>query len=62
MGLKIQDGPKYTKWPQNVPKFSVPKIYLNCDFWYANIPSGNPGCMPASANLALNLARSKSWK
>jgi hypothetical protein len=36
---------KYTKWPLNIPTFAFPrfsKIYPNWDFWYENIPSGNP--------------------
>jgi hypothetical protein len=36
---------KCTKWPIILPKFSTPrpsKIDQNCDFWYENIPSGNP--------------------
>jgi hypothetical protein len=37
---------KYTKWPYNIPTFSIlrpSKIYPNRDFWFENIPSGNPG-------------------
>jgi hypothetical protein len=36
---------KYSKWPYNIPIFSIPrppKIYRNWDFWYENKPSGNP--------------------
>jgi hypothetical protein len=49
---------KYTKWSQNIPngskmdqlaiKFTnichckTLKIYPNWDFWFENIPSGNP--------------------
>jgi hypothetical protein len=36
---------KYTQWTYNIPTCSIPrpsKIYPNWDFWYANIPSGNP--------------------
>jgi hypothetical protein len=36
---------KYTKWPLNIPTFSIPrplKIYPNWDFWYEKMPSGNP--------------------
>jgi hypothetical protein len=36
---------KYTKWPYNVPTPSMArpsKIYPNSDFWFENIPSGNP--------------------
>jgi hypothetical protein len=32
-----------------IPTFVIPrpsKIYPNCDFWYENIPSGNPGSNP----------------
>jgi hypothetical protein len=35
----------YFKWPHNVPTFSIPrpsKIDPNWDFWYENMPSGNP--------------------
>jgi hypothetical protein len=37
---------KYSKWSKNIPTFSIPKpskIYPNCDFWFENKPSGNPG-------------------
>jgi hypothetical protein len=37
---------KYTKWPQNKPTLSITrpsKIYPNWDFWFENIPYGNPG-------------------
>jgi hypothetical protein len=40
---------KYTKWPQNIPNghkiyiIARPsKIYPNWDFWFENMPSGNP--------------------
>jgi hypothetical protein len=36
----------YSKWSKNAPAFSVPrpsKIYPNWDFWFEDIPSGNPG-------------------
>jgi hypothetical protein len=35
----------YTKWPKNIPTFSIPrpsKLYPNWDFWSKNKPSGNP--------------------
>jgi predicted secreted protein len=35
----------HAKWPKNIQIFSIPrpsKIYLNWDFWFENIPSGNP--------------------
>jgi hypothetical protein len=38
-------GLKCTKRPLNVPTFSIPrpsKIFPNWDFWFENIPSGNP--------------------
>jgi hypothetical protein len=37
---------KYHKRPLHIPTFSVLmlyKIYPNWDFWFENIPSGNPG-------------------
>jgi hypothetical protein len=40
----------YSPWAkkhfQKFPKFSIPspsKMYPNWDFWFENIPSGNPG-------------------
>jgi hypothetical protein len=36
---------KYNKSPKNIPTFSIArpsKIYPNCDFWFENLPSGNP--------------------
>jgi hypothetical protein len=36
---------KYTEWPQNLPTSSIArpyKMYPNWDFWFENIPSGNP--------------------
>jgi hypothetical protein len=36
---------QYIKWPKNIPKFSTPQHFQNLskwDFWYENIPSGNP--------------------
>jgi hypothetical protein len=35
----------YSKWPKNIPNFSIPrpsKIYPNWDFWFESKPSGNP--------------------
>jgi hypothetical protein len=35
----------HSKWALNIPTFSIQipsKIYPNWDFWYENIPSGNP--------------------
>jgi hypothetical protein len=34
-----------------------PKIYLNWDFWFENIPSGNPGLIAAE-----KIGRRDSWK
>jgi hypothetical protein len=37
---------KQTRWPFNIPTFSTArpsKIYLNRNFWFENIPSGNAG-------------------
>jgi hypothetical protein len=36
----------YSKWPYITPTFPIPrlsKIYPNWDFWFENVPSGNPG-------------------
>jgi hypothetical protein len=38
---------KNTNWPSNLAKISTPRlskiyIYQNWEFWYENIPSGNP--------------------
>jgi hypothetical protein len=36
---------KLTKLPQNIPTSSIvrpSKIYPNWNFWFENIPSGNP--------------------
>jgi hypothetical protein len=46
----------YSKWPKNIPIFSIPrpsKIYLKWDFWYENIPPGNTGS--ASERVAHDL-------
>jgi hypothetical protein len=56
---------KYTKWPQNIPnghkiyqmatkyiKYTIArpsKFYPNWDFWFENMPSGNPGLLYATA-------------
>jgi hypothetical protein len=37
---------KVLTWPQSVPNCFIqraPKINPNQDFWFENIPSGNPG-------------------
>jgi hypothetical protein len=42
---KYQMAVKYTKRPQNIPTSSIArpsKIYPDWDFWFENIPSGNP--------------------
>jgi hypothetical protein len=36
---------KFSKCTLNIPRFSIPrssKMYPNWDFWFENIPSGNP--------------------
>jgi hypothetical protein len=36
---------KYSKWPQNIPTWSIPwhsEMYPDRDFWFENTPSGNP--------------------
>jgi hypothetical protein len=46
IGKYIQDSHKYTKWANNIPPSSIArpyKIYPNRDFWFENMPSGNPG-------------------
>jgi hypothetical protein len=43
--LNYQMALKCTKWSKSIPAFSIPrpsKMYPNRDFWYENIPSGNP--------------------
>jgi hypothetical protein len=45
LGATYQYGKKYTKRPHNIPTLSVAgpsKICPKCDFWFENIPSGNP--------------------
>jgi hypothetical protein len=46
IGHKIyQLAIKYTNWPYNTPTSSIAKpskIYLNGDFWFETLPSGNP--------------------
>jgi hypothetical protein len=40
-----QMGVMYSKWLYNISNFTFqgpPKIYPNYDFWFENIPSGNP--------------------
>jgi hypothetical protein len=37
---------KCTKWSYNLPTYSIlrpSKIYQNWDFWFENVPFGNPG-------------------
>jgi hypothetical protein len=49
LGIAYQNKPidyKIYQMTINIPEFSLPmhsKIYPNWDFWYENIPSGNPG-------------------
>jgi hypothetical protein len=41
-----QRNVKYSKWPWNIPAFSMlrpSKIYPSWYFWFENKPSGNPG-------------------
>jgi hypothetical protein len=46
----------YSKWPWNMSTVSIPratKIYPKWDFWFENIPSGNPDHDPLTyAELA----------
>jgi hypothetical protein len=49
---KYQMSTTYTKWPENKPTgqknipassiASLSNIYPNYDFWFGNMPSGNP--------------------
>jgi hypothetical protein len=55
---------KCTKLPQHVPTFAIPrpsKIYPNSDFWFENIPSGNPGGEP-KLTVMEDLAKSATGK
>jgi hypothetical protein len=75
IGLKYQNGEKYTRLPQNIPnghkifpiavkyvdqmvikytKIFHSKIYPNWDFWFENLPSGNPG-PEIGENTTINL-------
>jgi hypothetical protein len=45
LNILIPNDCNYYKCPKNIPTFSIPrpfKIYQNWDFWFDNIPSGNP--------------------
>jgi hypothetical protein len=45
LAIKYVKGQKYPN-DKNITTFSIPKpskIFPNWDFWYENIPSGNPG-------------------
>jgi hypothetical protein len=49
---------KYSKWPQNIQKLSIPrpsKIYPSSDFWFENIPSGNPAVHSFFDSIDLSL-------
>jgi hypothetical protein len=53
-----QRAVKYSKWPQNIPTFSILrpyKIYPDWDFWLENIPSGNPVSFVGEAADAINI-------
>jgi hypothetical protein len=44
-GKTYQMAIKYTKWLENLPTSSIArpsKIYPNWNFWFENMPSGNP--------------------
>jgi hypothetical protein len=45
--LQIPNGHKIYQLSIKIPKYSVQMLsymYPSCDFWNANIPSGNPDC------------------
>jgi hypothetical protein len=54
---------------KNIPAFSIPrpsKIYPNWDFWYENIPSGNPniGFLKVRKTIRLSIfsgINNESW-
>jgi hypothetical protein len=68
MAIKLPNGHKiyqmfiiYSKWPLNIPIFSISrtsKNYPKWDFWFENIPSGNPAriCFCPIKGLALSAA------
>jgi hypothetical protein len=61
MAIKIYlcNGEIYSKFPWNIPTFSIPrssKIYPNWDFWFENMPSGNPGSRQISSSDRHTLA------
>jgi hypothetical protein len=36
---------KRSEWPLNIPTMTIPRLFKtfpNWDFWFENIPSGNP--------------------
>jgi predicted metalloenzyme YecM len=46
IATKLHKPIKYSTWPNNIPTLPIPrpsKIYPNLDFWFENMPSGNPG-------------------
>jgi hypothetical protein len=56
---------KYTKWPQRIPNGRQMAIkynniiYPNWDFWFENMPSGNPGPNDIEKNKYLKSQRLK---
>jgi hypothetical protein len=49
IAIKNEIAVQQTERPQNLPTPFLArhsKIYLNWDFWFENIPSGNPGQRP----------------
>jgi hypothetical protein len=51
----FQMAVKYSKWPYNIPTFPIlrpSKICPNLDFWFENIPFGNPGLKLRTVELS----------
>jgi hypothetical protein len=49
----------YYKWQLNISTFSIwrlSKIYQSGDFWFENIPSGNPEKRPAFIGCKLDVS------
>jgi hypothetical protein len=56
---------KSTKWSYNLPTSSTArpsKIYANLDFWFENIPSGNPAFLPKEISAATSHSLTRFWQ